>query len=112
MTAANIDLIEAAVREINAADEGAFVTLADAANDDRWVQYLQNTINASYPFAADPKHGLRTFTFNSVEEWTADGYVWLEVALPERDMALWIDRYFREVLGCDAGYRLIQTRDA
>ncbi len=90
MAADAIDLIEAAIREINAAEEGAFVTLADASNDDLWVQYLHDTINARYPFSTDPKHNLRTFTFASVEEWTADGYVWLNVELPERDMALWI----------------------
>ncbi len=108
----NLDLIEAAVREINAAEEGAFVTLADALNDDVWVQYLHSTINARYPFSIDPKQHLRNFTFTRIEEWTPDGYVWLELALSERETALWIDRYFQEVLRCGADYRLIQTRDA
>jgi len=108
----NLDIIEAAVREINAAEEGAFVTFADASNDDLWVQYLHSTINARYPFAVDPKQHLRTFSFTRIEEWTADGYVWLELALSERDTALWIDRYLTEVLRCSADYRLIATRDA
>lgn len=107
----NPALIESAIREINSEDDGAFVTFAVAANDDLWVQYLRATINAHYPFSVDPKQNLRTFTFSRVEEWVPGEYVWLEVALSERDMALWIDRYFREVLGCEADYRLIASRD-
>ncbi len=108
---ATFTLIEAAVREIETGAEDSFGTFEVVGNSDLFVQYMQRTINARYPFRIDPAQNLRTFTFGSVEEWVADEYVWLDVSLPPSEMAAWIDRYFREVLGCDADYQLTWKRE-
>jgi hypothetical protein len=110
-TSANIALIEAAVLETNIAEEGAFATFVVKGKEDLFVQYIVDGINARYPFSADPRQMLRTFPIFSVEEWVANEYLWVGITLSANDTATWIDRYFREILGCDPGYELVRKSE-
>jgi hypothetical protein len=52
-----------------------------------------------------------SFSFTDVEEWTPGASAMIEIFLPEPDLAAWIDRYFKEVLGCPADYQLSWKRE-
>lgn len=106
-----IELIEAAVREINAGEHDSFGTLRVIGDDARWVQYTPGMVNVAYPFDIAPTDKLRDFAFTEVEEWKAGASAMIELFMPERDLAAWIDRYFREVLDCDREYRLTWKRE-
>lgn len=102
-----VELITKAVSEIEAGDEDAFGTLRVVGNDDLWVQYLHGTINARYPFDDDTGEQLAGFDYENIEECVPDGYVWLEIDMAQAEIVAWIERYFREILGCADGYELI-----
>jgi hypothetical protein len=106
-----VKLIEAAVLEINAGDHDSFGTLRVVGDGDRWVQYTPGMVNVAYPFDDPPTERLVSFSFTDVEEWTPGASAMIEIFLPEPDLAAWIDRYFKEVLGCPADYQLSWKRE-
>lgn len=106
-----LELIEAAVREIDAGGDDSFGTFEVKEDAERWLQYLPGSINAAYPSAAAPEARLATLRFDEVIEWQPNNFVAVVLNKPPADMAVWIDRYFREVLGCEEGYQLAWTRE-
>lgn len=105
-------LIEAAVREIdNAGPDDAFGTLEVEGRAEHWVQYLPSNINAAYPFKGEPHVLLAELPFDAMIEWEAEGFLAVVLERPPEQVAAWIDRYFREVLGAKADYKLTWKRE-
>lgn len=106
-----IELIEAAIREINEGDHDSFGTLRVVSGSDCWVQYTPGMVNVAYPFDIAPAERLKDFSFSDVEEWTSGVSAMIELYAPEPELAAWIDRYFKEILGCEPGYQLTWKRE-
>ena len=106
-----LQLIEAAVREINNGDEDSFGTLIVQHAEDRWLQYAPGAINAAYPFSDAPERRLVALPFDEMIEWTPKNFLTIELNRPPEELAAWIDGYFKEVLGCDPGHQLRWGRE-
>lgn len=106
-----LELIEAAVREINAGNDDSFGTFEVKGNEERWLQYLQGNINAVYPSAAAPEAYLATLPFDDMIEWRPNNFLAVVLNKPPEEVAVWIDRYFREVLRCEPDYQLTWRRE-
>ena len=105
-------LIEAAVREIDGAGaEDAFGTFEVENEPNLWLQYLPGNINAAYPFKQAPEAMLAELTFDGMIEWKPEEFVAVELIRPPRQLAAWIDRYFREILSCSPDYALTWRRE-
>jgi hypothetical protein len=107
MSESRLALIEAAIGQVNSGDHDSFGTLTRTGDSSRWVQYTPGTINATYPFEDSPQDRLSAFKFDELMEWTPGVSVTLEYFFEPAEVAIWIDRYFREILGCEADYELI-----
>jgi hypothetical protein len=103
-------LIEAAVREIDAGAEDSFGTFEVAGAAERWLQYLPGNINAAYPFS-DPPETILTLPYDDMIEWQPGNFLAVILNRPPEATAAWIDRYFREMLGCGPDYRLTWLRE-
>jgi hypothetical protein len=109
-----LDVIVAAVREINDGDRDSFGTFATADDEDCWVQYSPGVINAAYPFEQPPLETIVDLDADSVQDWKARTYVTINVMdlFEHTDkIASWIDRYFTEVLGCGPQRKLEWNRE-
>jgi hypothetical protein len=105
-------LIEAAVREINdAGTEDAFGTFEVEGEPNLWLQYLPGNINAAYPFKQAPEAMLAELKFDGVIEWKPEEFAAVELVRPPEQLAVWIDRYFREILNCPPDYALTWRRE-
>jgi len=104
-------LIEAAVREIDAGEHDSFGTLEVPGAADRWVQYMPGNVNAVYPFTDAPEARLGELAFDDMIEWKPGEFLAVELFRPPEQLAAWIDRYFREVLGCAPDYKLTWKRE-
>jgi hypothetical protein len=107
-----LELIGAAVREIdNAGADDAFGTFEVAGALEHWLQYLPGNINAVYPFRGEPHVLFADLPFDSMIEWKPEEFLAVELKLPPDQLAVWIDRYFRHVLGCKPDYKLTWRRE-
>lgn len=105
-------LIEAAVREIDGAGrDDAFGTFEVEREPNLWLQYLPGSINAAYPFKQTPEVILAELPFDGMIEWKPEEFLSVELTKPPEQLAVWIDRYFREVLNCRPDYPLSWTRE-
>jgi hypothetical protein len=83
-----------------------------AAGGEVWVQVIPGTVNMAYPFDDDPLDRLGACGVDAppaldLIEWDAGSYAAFDVGgVPARDQALFVDRLFVLVLGCDDEYEL------
>jgi hypothetical protein len=102
-----LSLIASNVEQIIGSEHDSFGTFEVVGNDKLWLQYTPGTINAAYPHDEPPHDRLAALGFVDVQEWVKGEYTTADLAFDKADdIAGWIDRYFCEVLGCDAGYDL------
>ena len=110
MNADQLAEIRPAVREAMAGGPDACVTLEDSEDAEKWVQFVDSTINSAYPHVNDPEvpfvreSVLIELGGASVAGWEAGKYVTFELETPEVDaLALFIDAVFVQILQCAPG---------
>lgn len=108
----NLALIEAAVREIDAAGmDDAFGIFEVEGESNLWLQYLPGNINAAYPYRQAPDVILANLPFDAMIEWKPEEFLAVELNRPAAELAVWIDRYFRDVLSARPNYKLTWKRE-
>jgi hypothetical protein len=101
------NLIADAVREVMCRNGRWFCTITVSGREGPYVQYKRGIINATYPFDHPPSERLERFAFDDVQDWRPGIFATLQVPLTQpMDVAVWIDRYFKEILRCERGYRV------
>lgn len=107
MNADQIAEIRPALREVMDGAPDSCVTFEVEDDQDKWLQVVDHTINAAYPYADNPEQRLKALPGVlglSITGWEAQKFATFE--LPEWDvtsLAGWIDAYFVAVLACEAG---------
>jgi len=93
-----------AVRDANAAGPHACVTFTVAGNGDKYIQYIDGTLNAAYPRDEDPMvvmGGLNLQEIGDLEAWDPGVFATFTVHDSDaRQVAEWIHLYFVAVLEC------------
>jgi hypothetical protein len=107
MNADQIAEIQPALREAFDGAPITCVTFEVEGDQERWLQVVDQTINAAYPHADDPESRLRALPGVSglrISSWEAWKFVTLECpGWDAGSLATWIDAYFVAVLACKAG---------
>ncbi|HZF10263.1 MAG TPA: hypothetical protein VFE33_15850 [Thermoanaerobaculia bacterium] len=109
MGADQIAEIAPGLREALAGGPDTCVTFEVTGDPEKWVQFLDGTVNAAYPRETPPvlEH-LLPATSPDLEPrllgWEARKYATLKIpGADTRFLASWIDRYFVCILDCEAG---------
>lgn len=110
MSTTSIATIHPALQKAMEGAPDLCVTLALKGNADKWVQFINNTINAAYPYDIAPEKILQGLPpiagFNKID-WKARQFATFEIsAVDALTLARWIDTYFFGVLDCRANYDL------
>jgi hypothetical protein len=88
------------VREVMAGGDSWCATFEVSGDSSRWVQFMVGTINAAYPRMND--ECVKAFGACDVVDWAPLNFVTVEIERSEaRTIAMWIDRYFAEILDCN-----------
>jgi hypothetical protein len=106
-----LEIIKAAAEEVNGGEHDSFGTFTVVGDEGLWIQYTPGAINAHYPFEDSPSIRLAALGFDELMEWTPMQSATVEHFWKPAEVAVWIDRYFREILGCAASYNLAWKRE-
>ena len=110
MSADQIAVIRPAILEAIQGAPDTCATLELEGDSDKWVQFVDYTINAAYPYSTDPQERMKSLPAIpgiKLVGWEAQKFTTFEI--PEVDamtVARWIDAYFESALGCPADYDL------
>jgi hypothetical protein len=108
MSADQIAAIRPAIVEAAEGAAGMCATFEVEGDAGRWVQFMDNTVNAAYPCSTDPSERVKDLppiAGMKLQEWEPQMFATFEI--PPSDpgaIARWIDGYFTAVLGCPADY--------
>ncbi|WP_193215113.1 hypothetical protein [Luteolibacter marinus] len=107
MSADRIAELRPAIREAIDGAPNTCVTFEIDGDSDKWLQFVDHTINAAYPHIEDPSHRIEAMSgvaIPRIVDWEAGEFATFELARVElTPLAKWIDEYFVSILGCDAG---------
>lgn len=110
MSADQIAVIRPALQEALRGAPDLCATLELDGNADKWVQFVDDTINAAYPYDIEPQEIVKclpTMAGISLVGWEARKFATFKiVATDPQSLARWIDAYFVGVLDCPADYDL------
>jgi hypothetical protein len=100
-------LIRKQLVTLQTGEHDSFVTFQVPGDVARWIQIGLLDFNAAYPFSDPPEIRLAMFDAIEITEWQANSFVLGEIGMdsPDRFAGL-VDRYFREILGCQDDYQL------
>jgi hypothetical protein len=110
MSADQIAVIRPALLEAIQGAPSTCVTLELEGDADKWLQFVDSTINAAYPYDTDPLESVKPLP--ALAEIKLVGWEFRKFAtfkISEVDamtIARWIDGYFVGVLDCPADYDL------
>lgn len=94
------------LREVSSGPPGTCATIELCADSSKWVQFVDQTINAAYPFEDAPEIRFSELFERSVildvSSFAAGSFVTLLVTdILDRAVIEWVEDYLVEVLGCD-----------
>lgn len=98
--------LRAALAEVWASHGRRFLTIEDADDDSRFVQYLDGQLNVAWPFDDEPEEllerlGIRLSAASFVLAWTPGGTAILAVGdLLQEDVAALLEEIVDEALEC------------
>lgn len=108
MNADQLAEIRPVLREVVGGAPDTCATLEVEGDADRWVQAVDRTINAAYPYDDNPEERIARLGLPPLPAkfvgWEAGKFATFEFAgLEVNTTAAWIDAYFVRVLGCTEG---------
>jgi aminopeptidase N len=108
MNADQLAEIRPALREVIAGAPDMCTTLVIEGDADKWIQVVDRTINATYPYSDNPQERIVKLGLPQVSAelvaWEAGRFATFELSRFQlNDVALWIDAYFVLVTGCTRG---------
>ena len=99
--------IHSAIRAAIDGGPDTCATLSVAGRSDLWLQIADNTVNAAYPFEAEPKTVLKLLPALgdlSISSWEPRKFCTVALEdLSRPDLPAWIDAYFVAILKAPAG---------
>ena len=90
------------------------VTFEVDGDTSKWVQFIDWTVNAAYPFTTAPQFDREVLECNTakahVTQWEPGKFVTFDIShSASSDVAEWIDRYFVRILRCSDDYYDVNT---
>ena len=86
------------------------VTLEVESDSDRWVQFVDYTINAAYPYSTDPQESMKSQPVIDgimLVGWEPQKFTTFKVSeIDAMTLARWIDAYFVNMLDSSTDYDL------
>lgn len=108
MGSGQVAAIRPAIVEAIAGAPLTCVTLEMEGCARNWVQFVDGTINAAYPFETDPMERVRRLPAMrglELDSWEPRQYATFGISEDDSTtIANWIDAYFNHVLDCPEGY--------
>lgn len=115
MNADQLAEIRPALREVVEGAPDTCATLEVEGDSEKWVQIVNQTVNAAYPHSDSPEERLSDSGLSAPASkilcWEAGKFVTFEFGQFElMAVAEWVDAYFVRVMGCtDGEYHLDVT---
>ena len=95
------------VREALAGGPDWCASFSIERDENKWLQFTTDLINAAYPHQAVPADFQDLFAGREVIAFEAGLYVTIRMTFADvRTASNWIDAYFQQVLGCGEDYPL------
>jgi hypothetical protein len=102
------------LREVASGPPGTCGTIELCADNNKWVQFMDQTINAAYPFEDDPETRLPELLKRSVvlevSTFAEGSFLTLSVKdILDKAVIDWVEDYIVDVLGCDRSNLTVDT---